>query len=520
MSSLRMTVWPSMVCACGPRQRTFALCAALCAAALAPGLLSPAGAAASGVVPANVPLPASNYVVEPLCAPPAPGHVSCFSLRVVPVTAVARAHTHPMGLTTRHAITASSPAEGAFGLRPQDLHGGYALPTRASSTQTIAIVDAYDDPTAESDLKSYDTEFHLPECTKANGCFKKVNQAGTGGEYPEANSEWDGEISLDIETAHAICQENCHIILVEAERPTFADLTAAEETAVRLGATEVSNSWGGGETSVDSPAFEHPGVVITASTGDDGYLNWLVESPGHPNYPASSPHVVAVGGTRLKLKEESGETKWSSETVWNDGGSNGGNGAGGSGCSKHFEAPPWQQAVPDWSEVGCPENKRAAADVAADADPFTGVAIIDNGHWGQVGGTSLASPIIAATFALAGGSGGVSYPAQTLYSHLGESSSLHDVVSGSNGRCTKPYDFETGTSGCTMQEESEQCNEALICTGRSGLRRPLGRGNTKWSRRVHPAAPDRHERLTARREHRRRHDRQGERCEPLGRQRG
>ena len=472
-----MTVWPSLGRACGPRARTLALsAAALCAAALLPSLLSPAGAAASRIVPANVPLPASNYVVEPLCAPPAPGYVSCFSLRVVPVTAAARAHRHPLGRVTRHAVVAGLAAEGAFGLRPQDLHAGYTLPTRASVPQTIAIVDAYDDPTAESDLRAYDTEFHLPECTKANGCFKKVNQAGRESEYPEANSEWDGEISLDIETAHAICQENCHIILVEAERSTFSDLTASEETAVRLGATEISNSWGGVETSLDSSAFNHPGVVITASTGDDGYLNWDTSgaSVGHPNYPASSPHVVAVGGTRLALKEESGETKWSNETVWNDGAPGGGNGAAGGGCSEHFTAQLWQQAVPDWSEVGC-GSKRASADVAADADPFSGVAVIDNGRWGQVGGTSLASPIIASTFALAGGSGGVNYPAQTLYSHLGEGS-LHDVVSGSNGRCTHAYNFETGTSGCTTQEESEQCLEELICTAAPGYDGPSGVG--------------------------------------------
>ena len=223
------------------------------------------------------------------------------------------------------------------------------------------------------------------------------------------------EISTDVEVSHAICQ-NCRIVLVETNSPEFADLEAGEDTAVALGATEISNSWGGEEPTIDSAAFNHPGIVITAAAGDEGYLNWTEAKSGKKyyegaDYPACSPHVVAVGGTRLTL---SGGVR-QSETVWNDG-----EGAGGGGCSLKFTAQPWQQSVPDWSAVGC-EDRRAVADVSADADPETGVAVYDSipypeeqkGKivttelgWVPIGGTSVASPIIASMFALAGGAHG------------------------------------------------------------------------------------------------------------------
>ncbi len=245
--------------------------------------------------------------------------------------------------------------EGAFGLRPQDLHSIYQLPTAAASTQTIALVDAYNDLSAEADLKVYDKEFGLPECTAANKCFEQLNQNGETGNPPfpqskvsreaeevicktaigktkeaackevEEASGWSEEISLDIETAHAVCQ-NCKIMLVEANAATFPNLEAAEETAVRLTATEISDSWGGpgqGVTAAedDASAFKHPGIVITAASGDNGYLDWAAEEPserGFADYPASSPHVVAVGGTRLLQNHGA----WEGETMWNDGGQN------------------------------------------------------------------------------------------------------------------------------------------------------------------------------------------------------
>ena len=278
-------------------------------------------------------------------------------------------------------------------------------------------------------------------------------------------------------------------MLVEADEPTDPDLEEAEETAVAHGATEISNSWGGEEPAADSRAFEHRGIPITAAAGDGGYLNWTEaaeagEESGYfigADYPASSPHVIAVGGTRLALAAG----VWQSEAVWNDdlGSAEENYGAGGSGCSSRFEARAWQREVPDWSELGC-GNRRAVADVSADGDPYTGVAVYDSVpdfreeagklvntplQWWPIGGTSVASPIVASMFALAGGGRGVAYPAQTLYAHL-ETDLLHPVTAGGNGECDNVY-----TSGCTgsinplSQRFAFDCGEGvLICNSAAG----------------------------------------------------
>jgi hypothetical protein len=475
------------------------------------------------------PLPASDYTVRPACAAPAPGYAGCLALELVPQTASARAHTHPLGMSRSEPILAGkatevctppTAGEGCFGLRPSDLHSVYQLPTSTSSTQTIAIVDAYNDLTAEADLATYDKEFGLPTCTNANGCFRKANQKGETGNLPfptstgareaeEATCEkagtkkareaacnkvdaadgWATEISLDIEVSHAVCQ-NCKIVLVEANSALFSDLETAENTAAALSATEISNSWGGAECSKgirglecaeDSEAFNHHDVVITAAAGDDGYLDWDAEKgaeKGFADYPASSPHLIAVGGTRLLPLGP--DSNWAGETVWN------GKGAGGGGCSISFAAPEWQTTQPDWPSLACGSG-RAVADVSADADPYTGVAIYNSTPespetseevgWTTIGGTSLASPLVASVFALAGGAHGVTYPAQTLYENqIEDPTSLHDVVSGSNGECSKPFTSE-GLSGCTELEEAATCSEKpAICRARIGYDGPTGVG--------------------------------------------
>ncbi len=191
-------------------------------------------------------------------------------------------------------LAGSAPPAGALG--PAQFASAYSLPTSAPSTATIAIVDAYDDPNIESDLAAFDGYYGLPACTTANGCFRKVNQVG-GTSYPSRNTGWGLEIALDVETAHEICQ-SCKILLVEAISPSYSNLGAAENEAVLLGASVVSNSWGGAESSTESSLdtyFNHPGVVITASAGDSGY---------GAQYPAASPYVVAVGGTSLSLNAD------------------------------------------------------------------------------------------------------------------------------------------------------------------------------------------------------------------------
>jgi subtilase family serine protease len=429
-------------------------------------------AAASNISP----LPASDYSLHAACGAAAVGHARCLALELVPETAAARARTHPLGMTRSAPIRAGKAAEGAEGLRPQDLHSAYALPATAPSAQTIAVIDAYNDPEAEADLGVYDEEFGLPACTTADGCFTKLNQEGKTSPLPKTEGGWSLEISLDIEVAHAVCQ-NCHILLVEAKTSSYANLEAAEDAAAAAGAKEISNSWGGEPPSVDSAAFEHPGVVITAAAGDEGYLDWDAKNKderGYADYPASSPHVIAVGGTHLELKSPA--DTWQSESVWN------GDGATGGGCSARFEAQPWQRELSNWSAVGC-GSERAVADVAADADPYTGVAVYDTTpyegrdlKWLPVGGTSLATPLIASVFALAGGADGVQYPAKTLYENrIKRPSSLHDIETGSNGECTKPFNSE-GLSGCSAIEEAASCSQQAICLAGPGYNGPTGVG--------------------------------------------
>ena len=342
-------------------------------------------------------------------------------------TAPDEAHCHALVVTDAQGNPQATSGPAGYG--PAQFHTAYNLPTTAGSAQTIAIVDAYDDPRIESDLATYSSQFGLPACTTANGCFRKVSQKG-GTSYPRKNGNWSLEIALDVETAHAVCQ-NCRILLVEASTASMSNLGKAENEAVALGANVVSNSWGGteysAETSDSATYFNHPGVAITVSSGDNGY---------GVEFPAASQYVTAVGGTTLNLT--SGNAR-ASETAWS---------GSGSGCSAYIAKPSWQ------TDTGC--SRRSVADVSADADPNTGAAVYDSVSyqgrtgWFQVGGTSLASPLVASVYALAGNAGSVtsgSFP-------YGHASSLFDVVTGSNGSCGGSY----------------------LCTARAGYDGPTGLG--------------------------------------------
>jgi subtilase family serine protease len=316
------------------------------------------------------------------------------------------------------------------GMGPADLRKAYRLATAAVNNgkgQTVALVDAYDDPTIESDLNTYRAYYGIPPCTTANGCFRKVNQDGEQGNYPAiANPSWEPEIALDTEMVSAICP-NCHILLVEANSADetiatsnpvqHSDLGAAVDTAVNLGATEVSNSYGSAGPEPDQTFFDHyynhPGVAITASAGDQDYgVVW----------PAASPYVTAVGGTEptpdLASPRGIDESVWGSifpGLVPNDAQGT------GSGCSIWEPKPAWQH------DAGC--AGRTVADVSAVAD---NVAIYDSspevGGWGVVAGTSIGSPLIASVYALAGNAKSVTYGSYP-YSHQ---SSFFDVTQGSN----------------------------------------------------------------------------------------
>jgi len=328
------------------------------------------------------------------------------------------------------------------GYGPADLQNAYSLPSAtAGRGATVAVVDAYDDPAAAADLAMYRHQYGLPPCTTANGCFRKVNQRG-GTVYPVRDEGWAGEISLDLDMVSAACP-NCHILLIEADNTSFASLGAAENEAVALGADYVSNSWaacGEGASSRYDHYFDHPGVAITMASGDWGYDDYeLTYASGicqEPSYPASLPDVVAVGGTTLK-RNPSSPRGWS-ETAWSN---------TGSGCSSSGPKPAWQK------DSGC--AFRTENDVSAVADPNTGVAVYDTygyGGWTEFGGTSVATPLIAATYALGGIPAGGTIPASYAYARP---AALNDVTSGSNSPtgcapysylCTagKGYDGPTG----------------------------------------------------------------------------
>ncbi len=273
------------------------------------------------------------------------------------------------------------PAALIPGFAPADLQSAYALPA-TSAGGTVAIVDAYDDSTAEADLAVYRSAFGLPACTSQNGCFRKVNQRGQAGSYPAPDLGWSQEVALDLDMVSAACPR-CSIVLVEADSALLDDLGAAVDTAAALGAHAISNSYYAIEwsnQSVEDAHYRHPGVAITASSGDRGYAS----------YPASSPYVTSVSGTALTR----GAGGWT-ESSWP---------YSGHGCSDFTPKPAWQRDA-----TSC--TKRSAVDVAAVADPQTGVATFATaaGGWVVAGGTSVGAPLVAAAYALSGHPDGPAY---------------------------------------------------------------------------------------------------------------
>ena len=369
----------------------------------------------------------------PLCDPAQPGEMQCFAVKRVDVPAGTKGsyrYVEPSGRTT-------GPAGG---YTPRDLATAYRFrPNLNRSHQTVAIVDWYDDPHARADLDKFDKRYGLPRETRKS--FRKVNQYGRTVPLPRASTSTSTEIALDIEAVRAVCH-TCRIVLIEARRPKDSDLAIAENTAVRMGADEISNSYGEPEHQVSRrifKAYNHPGVVITASTGDDGWFGWDFAnnrgggSQNAASFPSTSPTVVAVGGTELALNKKG---RRAAEVVWNENGpkdqyANGRMGATGGGCSRIYAARPWQSTHRGYRAAGC-NGHRLAADVSAIADPQLGFDIYDSfgsGGWLTIGGTSLSSPVTAALFALAGGAHGAAYPAATLYvNSIAHRATLKDIV--------------------------------------------------------------------------------------------
>jgi subtilase family serine protease len=369
--------------------------AALVAAALGTGL----GATASAASPKLHPERVCKSVA-------AKGEAVCHSMKMVNAKGVAPA--------------TSTPPSGA--LTPAQVRSAYGLTGSSSGGKTVAIVDAYGYTNLERDLGVYRSYWGLSPCTKANGCLTVVNQKG-GTSLPRMDVGWAQEQALDVDAVSAACPD-CKILVVQASSASFGNLGTAVNTAAAWpGVVAISNSYGSSSDAADSSYgkyYNHPGIAVTASTGDNGYKGG--------SYPASSSYVTAVGGTSLAMSG----TSRVSEKVWS---------GAGSGCSTYNTA----LSAASSFDTGC--AKRAMADVSAAADPGTGGLAVyyptskNNSTWGQFGGTSESSPIIASVYAMAGPISG--YANATPYGNPG---ALHDITSGSNGTCS-PSQWCTARSG-------------------------------------------------------------------------
>ncbi len=321
----------------------------------------------------------------------------------------------------------ASATPAASAKTPAQLKDAYKLTGTGSGGRTVAIVDAYGYPNLAADLATYRSYYGLPACTTAGGCLTIRDQNG-GTSLPRFNTGWAGEQALDVDAVSAICPD-CKILVVQAKSASIADLGTAVNTASKqAGVVAISNSYGGGDLSdaTYGANYNHPGIAVTASTGDNGYQGG--------SFPASSSYVTAVGGTTLT---SAANTRGWNETAWS---------GAGSGCSTVNTA----LAAASASGTGC--AKRAIADVSAAADPSNGGMAVyyptsrTASTWAQVGGTSESAPIIASVYALSGNTAG--YANATPYSHT---ASLFDVTGGSNGTCptTQWCNARTGWDGPT-----------------------------------------------------------------------
>jgi hypothetical protein len=354
-----------------------------------------------------------------VCSAPPPGQLAC-QADVIPDHSIA----------DRRSFAGKNADELPKGYGPADVQSAYAIAdavkAHAGQGRTVAIVDAHDAPTVEADLAHYRATFGLPACTTDNGCFRKVNQRGDAGPLPAVDPSWAVEISLDVDAVSAACPD-CKILLVEADSAGADALAEGVDTAVRLGADAVSNSYSAPETAVTDndfiakgglPAaagsYAHPGVPILAASGDAGFQ---LDAP----YPADLTSVIAVGGTSVTRSDTA--RGWT-ETAW--GSTDRPQGAGAS-CSAHIDKPAWQH------DTACPG--RTVADISALADPLTGLAVYDStpdpadglpGGWLRAGGTSAATPLVAAMYVMAGPAEGIK-DASGLYAHRDH---LNDIVGG------------------------------------------------------------------------------------------
>jgi subtilase family serine protease len=418
-------------------------------------IAAPTSAGAAGTQKVQVPLH--------LCKTASGGHKSCHAMKLVTrqVSSAKAASLRAQGLVRPSKTLGFGPAGG---YTPKQLAAAYGINPGAKTKQTVAIVDAFGNPSVRADLNAFDHQYGLPKETAKS--FKVINQSGLASPLPIPDEGWAGEITLDVQSVRAVCHA-CKILLVEADTNDNVNLAKAVNQAVKRGAKIVSNSYGGPEGHDQQSAYKHKGVAILASTGDDGWYDWDnvnadVPSTNMPQTPASFPSVVGVSGTSLYLNPNGSRA---SETVWNGNGPadlDGAStvtalgyepGAAGGGCSTLFAAPSYQRHAKGYGTLGC-GAKRSGTDIAAIADPFTGFDVFetfdwctnpdtsvcpftsaDNG-WSTFGGTSLASPVVAGLWGLAGGPlKGVPSAGKTLYDNFKHKKGTYDVTVGGTGGC-------------------------------------------------------------------------------------
>jgi len=410
-------------------------------AALTAALLGGSLALSGGAALAATPQGSAGTVPAPsrACARASAGSVACLSLfRSVAAAQQAGAPANVAGLAARASgVSSNAVAPPTSGYGPAEIRGIYSLDVTKGVGQSVAIVDAYDNPNAEKDLAAFRAGYKLPACTSANGCFRKVNQRG-GTAAPAGDPGWGLEIALDLQAVSAACP-NCKILLVEADSSDFNDIGAAVNRAVALGSKIVSNSYGGDEfngvIALGKQFYSHPGVAMVVSSGDSGFTT--------ASFPAAWRSAIAVGGTSVAKTA----TGWK-HTAWS---------GAGSGCSAWIAKPSWQ------TDPNC--LMRTTSDVSAVADPDTGLAVYDTygleqfgllPGWIVVGGTSLAAPLISGMIALAGNAPSLG-TAKYVYDHR---AGLSDVIGGSNAGL-------------------QDCGGDYLCTALKGYDGPTGLGTPK-----------------------------------------
>lgn len=423
--------------------------------ALASTAFGSVGAAAAPVIPGAGPAWASDWA--PVCpSSVVPGVAQCHAIQLLNPTANWQGRHMPGAVPDRGASgTPGADSTTPSGYDPTELQAAYDLPSSsAGSGETVAIVDAYKDPDALSNLSTYRAQWGLePVCssTVKTSCitFTQESQTGSTTRLPSSNVGWSEEISVDLDMVSATCPL-CNILLVEASSATFASLGAAEDTAASAKPVSIGNSYGTSESALGSSEttydayYDHPGIAITVASGDDGY---------GVDYPAASEYVTAVGGTTL---ETAGTTRGYTETAWSD---------AGSGCSAYETQPAWQKDI----IANC--ANRAVADVSAVADPNTGVAVYDSyglSGWTVFGGTSVAAQIISGVYALAAGTSSSPYPPGSAeIAYYANPGSLYYVSSGSNGNCENDL--------CNAADGSVAA-DGTVWNGPTGLGTPHGTG--------------------------------------------